>query len=106
MEHQHNAGRKKVLENIRRIFLLCKKSRTFLLFSVRAFNPRSCHPRLTLGLASLCCHIKEQREELRSGHPVQYWNNMSHGQNLSSASGKLEFVALSNSLKFPPLEMY
>jgi hypothetical protein len=28
-----------------------------------------------------------------SGHPVQYLNNMGHGQNLSSTSGESEFVA-------------
>ncbi len=32
------------------------------------------------------------REELRSGHPVQYLHNISHGQNLSSSSGEPEFV--------------
>jgi hypothetical protein len=32
-------------------------------------------------------------EELRSGHPVQYLNNLSLGQNLSSTSGEPEFVA-------------
>jgi hypothetical protein len=34
-----------------------------------------------------------QREELWSGQPVQYLNNMSHGQNLSLTSGESEFVA-------------
>ncbi len=38
-----------------------------------------------------------QREELRSGHPVPYLDNISHGQNLSSTSGELEFVILWNS---------
>jgi hypothetical protein len=29
----------------------------------------------------------------RSGHPVQYLNNVSHGVNLGSTSGEPEFVA-------------
>jgi hypothetical protein len=33
------------------------------------------------------------REELRTGHPVQYLNKISHGQNLNSPSGEPEFVA-------------
>jgi hypothetical protein len=36
---------------------------------------------------------KSLGEELRSGHPVQYLHNMSHGQNLSSTAGEPEFVA-------------
>jgi hypothetical protein len=39
----------------------------------------------------------DRDKELRSRTPVQYWNNMSHGQNLSSTSGEPEFVALWNS---------
>jgi hypothetical protein len=31
-------------------------------------------------------------EELRSGRPVQYLNNMSHGQNLRSTSDEPEFI--------------
>jgi len=34
-----------------------------------------------------------QREEPRSGHTVQYLNNMGQGQNLSSTTGDPEFVA-------------
>ncbi len=49
------------------------------------FNLRSCHLRLTLDRAPLCINIigTYSREEINSGHPVHYWNNMSHGQNLS-----------------------
>jgi hypothetical protein len=33
------------------------------------------------------------REELRSGLPVQYWNNWSQLQNLGSTSGEVEHFA-------------
>ena len=36
---------------------------------------------------------KKGHKELRSGHPDQCLNNMTHGQNLSSTSGEPEFVA-------------
>jgi hypothetical protein len=38
-------------------------------------------------------HNRDKREELSSGHPVQYLNNISHGQNLGSSSGEPEFMA-------------
>jgi hypothetical protein len=44
--------------------------------------------------------LEGQREELRSAQSVQYLNNISLGQKLSSTSGQPEFVAteiLSNS---------
>jgi hypothetical protein len=50
-------------------------------------------------------HIHNRGREKSSGqatHPVQYLNNMSHGQNLSSTSGEPELLH-SNSLKFQPL---
>ncbi len=36
---------------------------------------------------------KKGHKELRSGHPDQCLNNMTHGQNLSSTSGESEFAA-------------
>ncbi len=42
--------------------------------------------RLTLGGAPLGIHI------IGSGHPVQYLNNMSHGQNLTVAQPKVTWV--------------
>ncbi len=50
-------------------------------FCVRVWNLRSCHLRLTLGSAPLCT-VYTHREDLRSGLPVQYLNNMIYGQNL------------------------
>ncbi len=65
----------------------------FKSFYVRVFNLRSYHLRLTLGRAPLCTFTSPgQREVLMLGHPVQYLNNMNHGQNLSSTSGGPEFV--------------
>jgi hypothetical protein len=65
----------------------------FLVILCTCINLRPCHLRLTLGpRPSICSHIIGQREELRSGHPVQKLNNISHGKNRSSTSGKPEFV--------------
>ncbi len=38
----------------------------FLVICVRVFNPRSCHPRLTLGRAPLCMHIAHNRDREKS----------------------------------------
>ncbi len=53
-------------------------------------NPSIC----SVGLVHNTIHIiGAYKEEPRSGHLVQYLNNMSHGQNLSSTSGEPEFLA-------------
>jgi hypothetical protein len=56
---------------------------------VLVFNLRSCHLRLTVSRALYAY-------KYRSGHPVQYLDNVSHGQKLSLTSGQLEFEALAH----------
>ncbi len=48
------------------------------------WGSEGCYLRLTSGRARLWLVIKRQRV----GHPVQYLNYMSHGQNLSTTSGE------------------
>ncbi len=88
-------------------------SRNFQSFCVRLFNLGSCDLRLKLGRPPLCSLIlvclsqhrwlNAIRQEKAPSHSlaitieipksVQYFQNMSHGQNLSSTAGEPEFFA-------------
>jgi hypothetical protein len=63
------------------------------IFSHSMYDLRSCHLRLTLGLPLYAyTYVIRTERRARSGHPIQYLTNMSHGQNLSSTSGEPVFV--------------